>query len=273
MEDRMPTTRKLHLVVLCAVLTVVAYGQEEQNQPDKAAGTIGKDKVADATSKAREDTPESIYFVEQLAQAKAVQAVPMLEAKFEHTRDGVDKAHIASALVRLGDKNDIYWDFLVKQATTAVESDAPDFMSYDSHGKSVPGPSPEFVAWAKAHNLSPATAGDDSMYRVPGAVGLLGLTGDPRAIPLLRRGLLSPNHQIEIVAAMGLAEIQDKDSIPFIIEACKMAPAAVATVMARSLVYFDDPQAQSAVDAYIPKEVAKTLREAKAQGKKTPWGY
>jgi hypothetical protein len=75
------------------------------------------------------------------------------------------------------------------------------------------------------------------------------------------------------MAALGLAEIQDKASIPLIIEACKRAPAEAAAVMAESLVYFDDAEAQRAVDTYIPKDAAKVFREARAQGKKTPWSY
>ncbi|MGA7632449.1 MAG: HEAT repeat domain-containing protein [Terriglobales bacterium] len=276
----MSTTRKYYLVILCGLLTVVAYCQVKQNQSDTVAsnaGTVDKDRVAALIAKASENTPESIYFVEQLAKAKAVQVVPMLEEKFVHTQDAVDKAHIASALVRLGDKDDIYWDFLVKQATQAVESDAPDFMNFDPQAKTGAGPSPEFIAWAKAHNVPPngpnGTAAEDAMHWLPGKVMLLGITGDPRAIPLLRQALLSPNHMIEIAAAKGLAEIQDKDSIPLIIEACKRAPAAAAAVIAESLVYFDDADAQRAVDTYVPKDRAKILREARAQGKKTPWGY
>jgi hypothetical protein len=262
-------------LVLSALLTGGAYSQVEQNLPGKAAGTIDKAKVADALRKASEDTPESIYFVEQLAQAKAAQAVPMLEAKFTSTKDVLDKAHVASALVRLGDTNDIYWDFLVKQVTPALESDAPDFMNFDPQAKTGAGPSPEFVAWANAHNVPPdgpnGTAAEDAMYWFPGRVMLLGLTGDRRAIPLLRQALLSPNHMIETAAANGLAEIQDKESIPLIIEACKKAPPAAAALIAESLVYFDDAEAQSAVDTYVPKERAQMLREARAQGKKTPW--
>jgi len=106
---------------------------------------------------------------------------------------------------------------------------------------------------------------------LPGKVAFLGWSRDPRAIPLLRQALLSPNYQIEIAAALGLAEIGDKDSIPFIIEACKRAPAEPAAAIAQALVYFDDNVAQSAVDQYIPKDVAKIYRDATAHGKKTPW--
>ncbi len=48
--------------------------------------------------------------------------------------------------------------FLVKLATEAVESNMPDLMTYDSQGKSVQGPSPEFVAWAEAHNIKQGAA-------------------------------------------------------------------------------------------------------------------
>lgn len=267
------STRKFHLLLLllCALTTAVVYGQAKQNQPDKAVGNIKKDEVSDAISKASENNPESIYFVEQLALARAVQAVPMLERKFVHTQDVIDKAHIASALVRLGDKDDAYWEFLVKQATLAVESDAPDFMNLDPQAETSAGPSPEFTAWANARKLDVQEAGGDAMYRLPGRIMLLSSTGDRRAIPLLRQGLLSPNHQIEYSAALGLAELQDKDSIPFILQACKIAPEAVAPAIAESLVYFDDPEAQKAVDTYVPKERARILREGKAAGKNSPF--
>lgn len=104
------------------------------------------------------------------------------------------------------------------------------------------------------------------MYLPLGAVMLIGWSRDPRAVPLLRRTLLSPNYQIEIAAAEGLAEIGDKDSIPFIIEACSKAPAEPAAVIARALVYFDDNSAQSAVDQFIPKDSAKVYRDAIARG-------
>ena len=274
----MPSTREFHSVaasrkiarlLLAAVLvTGTAWGQTAQNQPPKPLSGVDKDKVNEAVEKATHDDPESIYYVEQIAQARALQAIPMLEDKFVRTQDALDKAHIASALVRLGDKNDIYWNFLLRLATEAVETDAPNFTSYDSQGKSEPGPSPAFVAWANAHKLSADGLGEEHIYRIPGAVGLLALAGDPRAVPLLRRALLSSNYQIEILAAMGLAEIGDKDSVPFIIEACRRAPSEVAAVIARSLVYFDAPEAQGAVDQFIPKEAAAMYREARANGKK-----
>ena len=102
----MSTTMKLHsnaiiirVIVLLLVPTALrggfAYGQAPQNQP---AGIDDDKDVADALNKASRDDSESIHYVEKVARARAVQAVPMLEEKFVHTQDELDKAHIASAL-------------------------------------------------------------------------------------------------------------------------------------------------------------------------------
>ncbi len=262
--------REVLLLVCCALPTSNALGQAVQGEPGKRVYEANKDNVADAIAKVKSGDFARVH-VDLIGRAGATEAIPVLKEQFARVQDPLDKAKIAQVLIKLGDKDDTYWDFLVQQATPALESDAPDFMSYDSRGKSSPGPSQAFVAWVKAHNLPQASAGEDSVYVLPGKVGLLSLTGDARAIPLLRRALSSPNHMIATAAAMGLAEIQDRESIPLIIEACKRAPAEAASVMAESLVYFDDTEAQRAVDTYIPKDAAKTFREARARGKKTPW--
>jgi HEAT repeat protein len=257
----------IYLLVLSALLTAVAYGQ--QNQPRSLAYAADKSNVPDAIAKLKSGNFLLVH-IDMIARAGAVEAVPALKEQFTRNPDPLVKAKIASALVRLGDRDDLYWDFLVKQTTPALESDAPDFLNFAPQAKTGSGPSPEFVAWANAHGQDPQSAGRDAMYGMPGRLTLLASAGDQRAIPLLRRALSSPNHMIEMTAAEGLAELQDKESIPLIIEACKRAPAGAAQTIAESLVYFDDSEAQSTVDKYVPEERAKILRDAKAQGKKTP---
>ena len=99
---------------------------------------------------------------------------------------------------------------------------------------------------------------------------MLAWSADPRAIPFFRKGLLSSNYMVEILAALGSAEIGDKDSIPLIMDACSRAPAEAAATIAQSLIYFDSAEAQSAVNKYIPKDIAKIYREGRAQGKTKP---
>jgi HEAT repeat protein len=260
--------RMLHILVWCALLAGATSGQEKPRQSEKPTYAADKASVAAAMAAVKSGDFAPID-VEIIARADAVEAIPVLKDQFARVRDPLLKAKIASTLVRLGDKGDAYWDYLVKLATSVIE--APDFWSYDSQGKLVPGPSPEFIVWVKAHKLSPAEMGEWPQYSIPGPVMLLGLTGDPRAVPLLRRGLLSPNHMVETFAAKGLAEIGDEGSVPFMIEACKRAPPDAATAIAMSLVYFDDPRAQEAVDKYLPKEAAKLERENRVRGRK-PFG-
>jgi len=271
-----PPASRLGCMPLCFLCVLVligafAHAQTGQKQSPNPAPAVNDKQSADSIAKAREDTPESIYYVEEIAKQGQVEAVPMLEDKFGRTKDALGKAHIASALVRLGDKKDIYWDFLARQATVAIESGIPDIFAYDSQGKLIPGPSPEFTSWSQAHNLSPAAA-QEQVISFLGAVMSLAVTKDWRAVPLLRQALSARNYMIQSAAAEGLAAIQDKESIPLIVDAVKKAPAEAGAVIARSLVYFDDPEAQAAVDKYVPKDSAKALREDRAARRtKTPW--
>lgn len=105
------------------------------------------------------------------------------------------------------------------------------------------------------------------MINYPEAVALLGETGDARAIPYLHRALLSQNYQIQLAAAQEAAELHDAESVPSMINICRTEPAAVARQVAKFLVYFDDSSAQPAVDTYLPKDIAKLSREARANGK------
>jgi hypothetical protein len=256
------------LFMFCLLLAGVVLGQEQGSQDAKNVYRPDKSKIPETLQKIKAGKFVGVD-VDLLAETKATEAIPDLEIQFANSKDTLDKAKIAQALVKLGDKKNTYWDFLVYLATPAVESDAPSPITFNSQGNSVPGISPQFIAWAKANNAD-ATAGEDAIYPNPGKVMLLGATGDRRAIPLLRRALMSPNYLVEAAAAKGIAEIQDKDSIPLIIDACTKAPSEAASLIAESLVYFDDPQAQRAVDMYISKNFAISLRGARARGK-TPF--
>jgi HEAT repeat protein len=118
----------------------------------------------------------------------------------------------------------------------------------------------------RAHHVSVSTAFQYARYDIPGKVLQLATAGDPRGIPLLRRALRSRNYLIVTWAAKGLAQIQDKQSIPLIIAAAQRAPTGYPSLIAESLLYFDDAQAQSAVDTYMPKDRAAIYREARARG-------
>jgi hypothetical protein len=68
------------------------------------------------------------------------------------------------------------------------------------------------------------------------------------------------------LAASGPALIHDRESIPLIVEACRKAPADEAALIGRALMYFDDTDAQRAVDVYVPKPMAEAYRDGRADG-------
>jgi hypothetical protein len=250
-------------IALCFVLAFpllpgLAHGQAAQRKPEELDTAVASFQMGSFDN---ED-------LKTVARAGAAQRVlPALEQQFARATDIARQGIIAKALVRLGDQDNTYWNFLLQQATLAVDSDLPDPF-HDSHGKATGRqPSQEFMTWTQAHHVGLSTAVSSWTYDLPGKVLLLGETGDPRGIPLLQRGLQSHNYQIVAWAAKGLALTQDKQSIPLIIAAIQRAPPEYTSLIAEPLLYFDDTQAQSAFDTYTPKEKAVMARQEKARGR------
>lgn len=197
----------------------------------------------------------SLFYVQKAAAAHPAETVAILTANFVITQDERHKAEIASTLIGLGNKDDMYSDFLLRLATSLLEGEASFAVKSDSQRKPIEGSSSE-EEWAKQ---------DRDYNEMLTFVETVAETRDPRGVRLLRRALSSPNFQE--IAAAGLVRAGDKDSIPLIIDLCKNAsPDMVRAIASQVLVYFDDPRAQSAVDQYLSKEDAKFAREQKANG-------
>jgi PBS lyase HEAT-like repeat len=255
------TRRTLHVSLLCA-LFAATWASAQQVKPSEVEDRINRVKQGKF----------GLADVEVIAQAHAVEAIPILKRQFDRTKDQDAKAKIAGALSQLGDKEPVYWDFLENRARIAVESRAPYPIRFDAQGKIMPQQfTPDLLQWAKDRNISPGDATQMALYDIPGKVLMLAATGDPRGLSLLREAMSSPNYMIQEVAAKGLAFLQDKESIPLIIGACQLAPADMAAVIAEALIFFDDPQAQSAAATYIPKNTLEALREVKHEPANDPF--
>lgn len=153
-----------HVLLCCALMTGVTYAQGDETRVEKVPLTVAKkDGIADVMERLQQGNffPEDI---DRIARAgAAIQAISELKKKFELIQDQTSKDSVASALVRLGDKDPAAWDYLVQGAADAIASDAPPPQQFDSYGKMLPEPSPRFIAWAKARNLTTDAALDTAM--------------------------------------------------------------------------------------------------------------
>jgi len=263
-------------------LVGVVQGQTVGHQASAAADSVGQDKLARAVDEVKGGNWASIDQI--VTEAGPERAVPILHDLFAGSQDTEVKERIAGELVKLGDKDGAYFNYLLIQATEVVENNMPFPLRLGSEAAQFSKPqqdnrqdhyamllqqiAPEFLAWAKSQGIPVDSSAldstlEDAIYIVPGRLLQLGMTGDKRAIPVLRRGLSSTNYMIQVSAAEGLAELKDNESIPLIIEACERAPAyAASSIAIFGLRPFDDPRAQSVAQSYL----VKLQDAAKARG-------
>jgi PBS lyase HEAT-like repeat len=264
------------LSCLTIFLAGVVEGQTGGHQASAAADSVEQDKLARTVDEVKGGNWASVGQI--VTEAGPVRAVPILHDLFAGSQDPQVKEWIAGELIKLGDKDGAYFDFMLVLANDAVENSPPfpfpvepettlgakpqqiDRQDPDALRKEV---TPEFLEWAKSRGISLNLAAQEAMQTIPGRLLKLGMTGNKRAIPVLRRGLSSSNFMIQVSAAEGLGELKDNESIPLIIEACERAPAYAAPSMALfGLRSFDDPRAQSVYQSYL----AKLQDAAKARG-------
>jgi HEAT repeat protein len=201
------------------------------------------------------------YGLRKRAKQGDEKARPALKRLFESNNKPTTKRAIALALVRLGEKDDKYWDEIARPAKERVESDMPTILAFDSNGKSIRGKfSEDFLAWCKKRNVQPESMTMDALYRSQEDIRFLALTRDSRAIPLLMKGLESPNHMVVLKSAEGLARFQHGPAVEKIVAACERLPAESAAAVAEFLLYFKDKKAQMAADKHIPSAALERKR-------------
>ncbi len=204
----------------------------------------------------------------------STQATPALRQAFDNASDSLTKENVASVLMNIGQKDEIYWSTLSKRAQEIVDSLAPDPLVYNADGKSVRGViSPEFLQWAKDNNIPRDQAVSEHLGLFSVELSFMAMTGDLRGLSILRKGLSSPNYGVRATAAQGLALLQDKDSIPQLIENARQAPSEIQSYLAQPLIFFDDPKAQAAADELITdKKILEDIKQrAKAKGARGLW--
>ena len=72
-----------------------------------------------------------------IIRSHAVRGIPALESQFTRNRDPQIKTWIADALVRLGKKDGLYWNFMEERARQVLQDAPPTPVTYDASGKAV----------------------------------------------------------------------------------------------------------------------------------------
>ena len=199
-------------------------------------------------------------------------AIPALRQAFASAADEFTKLNLANVLMQYGQKDDAYWSVLYKQAQEIVDSSVPYPLVFDENGKSIRGAlSPEFLQWVKDQNVSKYEAVQKQLGVFPVEFSMMAEVGDPRGLPLLRKGLTSPNFTLRMMAARGLAILGDKDSISSIIQAARTAPSEAQPLIALPLLAFDDSSAREAtkeliIDKKLLESEKKILQEKGPRG-------
>jgi hypothetical protein len=200
--------------------------------------------------------------------AGAANAIPILEARFETSQDTEVREHIAIELWRRGYTKLAYSELILRLAREAVDSPKP--FNYGRDGKSFEV-TPEFLTWAKAHNIPEKDVPEFGLYLVPGHIMLAAELLEPHSGEIFRHGLESPNDMIVVESAQALAKLQDVSALPLLIDLCAARPGLAPTIAFEALIYFDDSRAEAAARQYLAPNFLKIFGGGKLFAGKDPY--
>ena len=187
-----------------------------------------------------------LYQVEAMPDDARINAA--LEAAFTSRGAKDEKQWIAVTLVRLGNKDDRYLQFLEGFARTAIEDRSPFFMKFDAGGRPVRGEMDAgFLKWCAANGKDPKSVGGIQYGAYAIDVLYLAEAQDPRARDLLREGLNSPDLMILPWVVQGLGRLQDTASIPVIEKRLQEMPKEARSAPAGELFWYPQAEARRTV--------------------------
>jgi HEAT repeat protein len=254
---RRSSRNKLGMILVLLVLQCAAlHGQ--QKKPAKSNEELAKELNNDKR-----------YPFEDLLQAKPG-AVANAKKIYALTSDPELKQRLASILISIGVKDQIYREYLERAARKALADETPWPTQFNE--KNEKSWDPVFLEWCKKKELNPVTILEKAYYEIPNPWYFLAASGDPAFYDLFIEGLHSHNRMIAGTAAQGLAKLQDVRAIEPLIAAGRQSLAEARFGIGESLLYFSDPKAQAAAEEFInttDKTLLETLRrESKEKGVK-----
>lgn len=181
------------------------------------------------------------------------------------------KQRVASILLGIGVRDQVYRDYLEHAAREALADETPWPDRHNAEGEPVDW-NPVFLKWCEKRGLMPWATFRKVAYEVPTPWYYVAASGDPVFYDLLMQGLRSHNLMIVVWAAEGLAKLQDPRSIEPLIAAGRHAVGEARYGIGKSLLYFSDPRAQAAAEEFYASRQKELLelerKDAKEKGVK-----
>jgi hypothetical protein len=198
--------------------------------------------------------PYPLFAIRRLIDIGDRAAIPSLERAFTRESHEPAREFLAAALVSLGDPKPEYFEHVARRAAAAAASDLPFAVQLGTRPQSGAGLPPfksAFLSWVRQHGGGLDSALWQATFDLPAAVEALGEAADPRSRPVFLQGLNSPNILIVFAAALGLARLQDDKAVPAIIAAAEREPPEERSMIAKTLLYFANSDAQHAAERLV----------------------
>lgn len=280
-REQVPS-RLVNMACLALFLTVLSGSSPAQQQVREPQADLSDEQLlfqfshrqaGELVARYFHGPPYPLFVIRRLIDLADPKVLPDLRDAFFRETQPIPRQSLAAALVRLRDSDPQYFNYLALWARDAVASDLPYSCGFKS-GTTPDGRTefpPDFIAWAQTHNLALSDALRKAAIELPAAVEALGEAADSRALPILLRGLTSPNGCIVRTSAFGLARLHNTVAIEPIIRACKTLGREEPLLMAKALLYFDSGTAQRAAESIIadPALVRNWRMEVKRRGWKS----
>jgi hypothetical protein len=231
--------KHLRTAVLILTLSAISHAQ-------------ATDEIAKSQQALKQGQQDGGDLVELERHRSDPRTIPALKEAFARGGPKRKMQEIAGTLLRVGEKADVYFDFLAAFVKEALADRTPYWISYDTSGHLVNGGfSPEFENWCRAHDEDLKTAAE-LQYSRGFDVWMLAQGKDARAVPLFLEGLDSPNHLVISYSALGLAQLQITSALPRIEKRMESLAIDANLVIAAQLPWFSSVEAYRMMERFVP---------------------
>lgn len=257
------------LLIHASAYTAQAPGGVLSRSDQQLSGAFQRKSADELRNEYLRDPPYPLFAIRRIIDIGDPTAIPGLERAFARADRELTRRFLAAALVSLGESPPGYFEYLASGAAVAATSDLPFPVGLGLQSDTAVLPvKPEFLSWVRKHGGDLQFALWQAVFDLPAAVEALGEAADPRSRSILLRGLKSPNVLVVFEAALGLARLQDDTCVPKIIAAAKRMPREERNMIAKTLLYFTNSEAQHGAERLIedPARIQRWRAEVSRRG-------